>query len=121
MGVKAPAERDILAACMLLLNLKGAFVWRANSGAMTVYGPGGKKRFVRFNGAPGCSDVLGLLPPRAGRGVYGVFIAVEVKKPGGRLTPSQASFLGRVQAKGGVGLCVHDVKELEAELARLGY
>lgn len=59
------------------------------------------------------SDILGVLPE-------GRFLACEVKKPGGRLRPEQASFLDRVAELGGVALCVSSVEELQEDLKSLG-
>lgn len=111
MGMKAPAEADVLAACLLLLRLRGVFAWRANN--VGVYDPV-RKRHRSFRGLRGLADIIGVLGG-------GRVLAVECKGPRGRLTEEQDYFLGQVRAKGGVALCVRDVKELEAELARLGY
>lgn len=104
-----PLERDIQAACLHLLALSGVMAFRVNSGAVTGE-HNGKRRFFRFNGARGCSDILGVLP-RSGR-----FLAVEVKRPGGKLTPDQAAFLDRIRAAGGLALVVRSDRELEAAL-----
>ena len=100
-------EADVLAACRALLTLRGIPHWRQNSGALRVDG-----RFVRF-GLPGCSDLIGILP-RSGR-----LIACEVKRPGGQLTAAQRAFLDAVNAAGGVGIVVEDVKVLARVLDRL--
>jgi hypothetical protein len=108
--VKAPTERDVLAACMLLLNLKRIPFVRVNGGGMRV-----GRRYVRFTSAPGCSDLVAALPPS------GRTMLVETKSARGRLTESQLAFLGNMGAAGALCLVVRDVRELEAELARLGY
>jgi hypothetical protein len=105
MGVKVPREADIQRAVIAFLELRGCVVVRCNSGAVTV-----GDRFVRFNSAPGCSDLLVCLPG-------GGFAAVEVKAPGGKLTPAQAAFLDRVRAAGGVGAVVRGIPDAEAVLA----
>jgi hypothetical protein len=66
------------------------------------------------HGTRGLPDVLGLLPPS------GRLPAVEVKRPGGRVSPDQRAFLDAVNAAGGVGLVVDDVTQLARELDRLG-
>ena len=103
--MKAPSESGILRACLQLLALRGVPCWRANTGAARFGG-----RFVKFNVA-GCADVIGCLPPS------GRLLAVEVKKPGGRVRPAQRAFLARVATAGGLALVVHDVRELESALA----
>lgn len=106
-------ESIILKACLQLLTLHGAFVFRVNSGAV-VSEYKGKRRFMRFNSAPGCSDILGILPG-------GTFLACEVKRPGQKLTEKQQAFLDAVRKKGGVGLWVSSVQELEDSLVELGH
>jgi hypothetical protein len=66
---------------------------------------------VRFCGAEGCSDVLGLLSPS------GRFLAVEVKRVGGRLTERQRGFLDAINRAGGLGVVVHSAAELQQALA----
>ena len=67
-------ERDVLSACLALLRLRRIFAWRQNSGAMRK--PAGKsgsrERFIRFAGAAGVADIIGILPG-------GRFLAVECK------------------------------------------
>jgi hypothetical protein len=104
-----PREAVILRQILDYLRLLRIPAWRANSGQMTVEA-GGRVRRVRFNGAAGCSDVLGLLPPS------GRFLAVEVKRPGRKPTASQQGFLDAVTAAGGLAVCVHSVRELQAAL-----
>jgi hypothetical protein len=122
--LKAPTETALVRACLDLLALKGVrAAWRFNSGRMATE-RGGRRHVYRFNGAVGCADILGILPlAPGGRGgrPQGVFLAIEVKRPGAEPTEAQAAFLDAVRAAGGVGLVIHDVRELEAELARLGY
>jgi hypothetical protein len=110
--VKAPRETDLVKACLEYLRLRGVMCWRQNSGAVTGKHRG-KRRFVRFNTARGCSDVLGILPG-------GRFLAVEAKLPGRKVTADQQGFLDAVRAAGGLALVVTDVAELVAALDALG-
>lgn len=105
--MKAPLEQDILKQCLAWLSLHGVFCWRQNQGAV-VGEYQGKRRFTRFCGAAGVSDILGLLP------VSGRLLAIEVKRPGKKPTEHQAAFLQRVQACGGLAVCVHGIDELAA-------
>jgi hypothetical protein len=129
-GMKGTKEADVLRGCLQYLKLRGIPAWRANSGGATFAGPGGRRRFVRFTGARGCADILGILP-RVGGGPSsdgrrylsprtGVFLAVECKAGKGRLTAEQEAFLDAVRKAGGVSLVVHSVSELVEELERLG-
>ncbi len=109
--MRAPRETDLVRACLQYLALLRIPAWRINSGAMRVRGASGRERFIRFNGAKGCADVLGLLPPS------GRFLAIECKMPGRSTTADQAAFLDAVRTAGGLALVVHDVAELAAALA----
>jgi hypothetical protein len=106
-------EADVLRACLDYLKLSGVLCWRNNTGATVARNAAGRKRFIRF-GAPGSSDILGVLPG-------GKFLAVETKRPGGKLSVLQSEFLAAVTIAGGVALCVSDVRELQRQLAELGY
>jgi VRR-NUC domain len=50
-------------------------------------------------------------PPRKG-----VFLAIECKVPGGKVSESQRAFLDAIAAAGGLAVVVTNVKELEAAL-----
>jgi hypothetical protein len=105
--MRAPREQDTVRACLQLLQLRGIFAWRNNSGAF-VLGRARNRRFFRA-GTPGGSDILGVLPG-------GRFLAVEVKRPRGMPTPRQQMFLAAVEAAGGVAVVIRDVGELAALL-----
>jgi hypothetical protein len=107
--MRAEREIDIIRVCLRWLHLQGVYCWRQNQGAIAAVSRG-KRRFFRFAGAAGVSDILGLLRPS------GRFLAVEVKRPGGRPTPEQQVFLETVQANGGLALCVHSLDELQGAL-----
>lgn len=107
--MKSPREADIQRSCRQWLALV-ALPIRVNSAAVKVDG-----RFFRANDQPGCSDLVVCLPP-AGR-----FCAVEVKRPGGRVTPGQKSFLDRVAALGGLALVVTSLDDLREQLAAEGF
>jgi hypothetical protein len=113
MGMKGGTEAAVLRACRDYLTLCRIPHFRVNGGALAVAAPGGRKRFVRFTSARGCSDLVAVLPPS------GRFAAIEVKRPGGRLTPDQREFLDAVRAAGGIALCVDSVVTLASALERL--
>lgn len=97
-----PLERDVLRGVLEALALHPAVAWavRMNVGAFE----NAAGRHVRV-GFVGCSDVIGQL--RDGR-----FLAVEVKRPGGKLTEAQFAFLGRVINNGGVGFVAFEVADV---------
>lgn len=88
-------ESQLQALLLAHLNrIPGVWVWRANTGAARAEG-----RLIRF-GYPGQADLLGM--------VCGVFLAVEVKGPGGRQSEDQRLFQSRVEANLGVYLLTND-------------
>lgn len=108
--MKAPTESDIVKACLQYLQqVRGYLAWRQNSGAFAGEYKG-RKRFVRFHTAKGCSDILFVLPP------LGTLCAVEVKRSGQKPTADQEAFLAAVRRAGGRAVCVTSVTELIAAL-----
>lgn len=98
---RATLERDVLSAVFAAIKYhpKVAFAWRQNTGAAVR-----DERVVRFAFA-GCSDILGMLKD-------GRFLAIECKRPGGKLSTGQHVFLHKVNRHGGLGFmatCVTDV------------
>lgn len=102
----APSERHVLAAVIraLALHPKVAWAHRMNVGAFK-----DGDRFVRF-GFRGCSDIMGQMKD-------GRFLAVECKRPGGKLTEYQLGFLVRVQNNGGVAFVARSVDDVMKGLA----
>lgn len=105
-----PREAEVLAACIGLLRWLRVPAFRVNSGAAVAVGRTGKRRYVRFNTAEGCSDLIAVAPGS------GRIICIEVKAPGGRLWESQKAFLDNIRAAGGLALCVRSPEELLAAL-----
>lgn len=107
MGLRTQTESDVVRQCLDYLNLQGILAWRNNSTG--IYDPT-RKRFRAFQGLRGTSDILGCLP-KSGR-----LLAVECKKPGGRLSEHQRHFLQLVGAANGLALCVSSLDDLIAAL-----
>lgn len=103
---KAPrmSETSLVGACIQLLTLRGCFVWRQNQGAVKAEYKG-KTRFLRFAGAEGISDIVGMTP--AGR-----FLAVECKIAPNKPTPEQTQFLATVRKRGGLSLLIYSIDQL---------
>lgn len=108
-----PPEREVQRAVKAWLEARGAVCVRVNS-ALLPRADGGR---MRANSEAGCSDLLCCYPCPCGSSV---FLSVEVKRQGGKLTPAQEAFLERVRRAGGIGLCVSSVDELEAGLRTAG-
>jgi hypothetical protein len=82
-------ERDITKAIRGLLGDLGAFSFKHWSGPMSM---------------KGVSDILACFEGR--------FLAIEVKRPGGRVSPDQELFLARVRKAGGIGLVAYSVDDV---------
>lgn len=101
-------EADVIKAIDEALSLFGIFHFRNNTGAIKTT----RGTFVRF-GFPGSADFLGICPG-------GKFLSVEVKRPGGRLSPAQSAWLDAVNREGGVAIWVDSVDSLEQQLRERG-
>ena len=71
-------------------------------------------RMVSFGLAVGSADLIGWCQT----GALAVFLAVEVKKPGGRTTPAQRQFLDTVTRMGGLGILAYSVRDFLDEIRR---
>src|SRR5690348_4900051 len=59
----------------------------------------------------GVSDIIGLLPPT------GRFLAIEVKRPGGKATQEQQHFIDTINAAGGLAFVAYSVEEVQDRLS----
>jgi len=98
-------EHDIQNAILELLAVHPKVAWahRMNSGAFKV-GP----RFIKC-GFTGCPDIMGQLKD-------GRFLAIEVKKPGGKLTKEQNEFITMVNMNKGFGIIATDAAQVAEAL-----
>ena len=103
------SESEIVKAILEYLHWKGFYCWRQNQGAIPLPNGG----FRRFVGLRGVADILCVLPG-------GRFLAIEVKRPGGKPSPDQRQFLEKVNELGGVGIWCSSVEELENDLKSIG-
>ena len=96
-----PLEAAVLKAVIKALALHPRVAWahRMNVGAFR-----DGDRYVRV-GFVGCSDIIG-------QTTDGRFLAVEVKRPGGKTTDAQMEFLGRVQRAGGIAFVAWSVDDV---------
>lgn len=99
-----PRETPIVRAVLAALQLRGAWCWRANSGALILPETAGAARRV-IRGAPaGTPDILGALPG-------GILFGIEVKAPGGKVRPAQAAWIERARASGARAAVVFSAAE----------
>jgi hypothetical protein len=99
------SEKQIQSAILKFLSVSPSVAWarRMNSGRFAV-SDGYGKRVVQA-GFVGLSDIVGQL--RDGR-----FLAVEVKRKGGKVTDAQQAFIDTVCKNGGVGVIAFSVDDV---------
>lgn len=114
----------------------GLTLWRNQIGTAVFEGKQGRYQVPYGVGGKGGSDLIGLLSvdlstvreePSASVPIHvclghlsplARFVALEVKRPGGRITKEQTDFLALVRSLGGFGAVVHSVEEARDAIAR---
>ena len=99
-------ERDLIRDVLTMLQQRGIFAWRNNTGAVKQ-----SSRFIRF-GVKGSADIIGILPPE------GKFLAIECKGRWRKPTEEQLQFIAEIKKRGGIaGVCwsLADVERLLKE------
>ena len=103
-----PTESQVLRSVLALLWRHPAVAWSARMNSGGFKDKAGQ--YVRF-GFVGCSDVIGQM--RDGR-----FLAIEVKRPGGKPTGPQQAFIDRVNAANGVAFIARSIDDVNDELRK---
>ena len=93
-----------------LLERTGRLAWyaRMNAGAGRLQRGNEASQWMRF-GFPGQPDIMA-------QTTDGRFVALEVKRPTGRVRPEQAEFLAKVSRHGGVAAVVRSVDDVDRAL-----
>lgn len=104
--VKKLLEKDIQKAVLDYLRIKGYFVWKQNNSGI-----------MKPNGSYIPSQMKGIADIN-GIGPKGKYMAIEVKRPGGKLTFEQERFLMQVREKGGLAGVVHSVDHIVELIAK---
>lgn len=102
-------EKEIENQILEYLSVIPGHFWKNQSTGL--YDPT-KRRFRKNNNKyhiNGVSDILGILP-------NGIFVAIEVKTPKGRLTDSQKTFLKEITLNGGIAFVARSVKDVVDQL-----
>jgi hypothetical protein len=94
-------ETDITNSIRALLKTLDCFCWKQWQGPMSQ--------------PKGVSDIIGILTDE--KTGHGIFLAIEVKRPGQKLRPDQEKFLQRVNDAGGIGFKAESVQDV---IDRLG-
>jgi hypothetical protein len=108
-----PLEKDIQRVICEWLQLKKYFFWRSNN--IPVYGKNNAGAMT-FRSLPkftprGLPDIMLINK--------GKFIAIEIKRPGAKLRPEQASFGLNCIGHGGFFIAVHSLDELQEYIGNL--
>jgi len=106
---RARTETEIVRAILEYLRARGCWAERRNSRVLMLPGKGGRIRPVRFGGVKGASDIIAI-------GAGGRFMAIEVKRPGGRPTLEQAAYLSEIRRHGGVGIVATSAQDVATML-----
>lgn len=97
-------ESEIQDAVRLEASKLGVTLWRNNTGML--YDRRGSP--VRYGLCNGSSDLIGIYKGR--------FVAIEVKRQGGKATEKQKKFIEFVKSKGGIAFVCDDEKKLKTLL-----
>lgn len=106
-------EADIQFAVRAALGQEPDLVlWRNQAGVAHHCDASGRERVVRYGLARGAADLVGVLAPG------GRWVALEIKRPGGRTTDEQELFLRLVRRMGGFAAVVDSVESARAAIDR---
>lgn len=108
-------ERDIMSAIQLAASRYGCRLFRNNTGALKDH----RGKHVKFGLCVGSSDLIGWVGyPILPHNTPAAFLAVEVKRPGWKLTTKQFNFIQAVSQAGGCGIVATSVDEFEDYLLK---
>ena len=91
-------ESTISKQIRLALLKEGCINFRNNVGVADYVDQTGRRRKVTYGLCPGSSDIIGWTTINGNA----TFVAVEVKRPGGRVTEKQIRFINAVSSAGGI-------------------
>jgi penicillin-binding protein-related factor A (putative recombinase) len=95
-----PLEKAIQKTILDYLHRRQIFCWKEHSSGIMVEGG---QRYMPL-GLKGKADILGIY--------QGKFLAIEVKRPSGVLSPEQELFLYNIRKHGGIAIVARDVDDL---------
>ena len=93
-GKPALTEADITKQIRSVLNRSRVYHYKSWQGPMSY--------------PKGIADIIGVY--------HGRFLAIEVKKPGGRVSPDQKKFIDTINAEGGIAFVAYSVEEVIEKL-----
>lgn len=95
-----PLEKDIQASILEYLHAKKIFCWKEHSGGLMI---DGGKRYMPI-GLKGKADILGCYRGR--------FLAIEVKRPSGKLSVDQYEFITQINNAGGLAFVATSIDDV---------
>lgn len=119
-----PTEHEEAVILCQWMSLRGLFYFHCTSEAKRSYG---LARYLQAEGmVSGVPDYIILSHPKNAFGVAeydGISppVFLELKRKGGRLSPSQEAFLARLQAEGYATIVAYGADEAIEELTKIGY
>src|SRR5690242_9737335 len=99
-------EQSIQSAILAYLRMKGVPCYKHQNAG--IYREG---RYIPSH-TRGVSDIIGCIP------TSGRFLAIEVKRPGGKLTQEQQQFIDMISGAGGLAFVAHSVEECRKYLSQ---
>lgn len=106
-----PLEKDIQRAILGFLKAqRGLTVWPNKSVGVYDAAKGIFRKPVDVYHRNGVSDILGFFH-KTGR-----ILAIEVKRPGGKISPDQLSFINEVNEGGGLAFIAYSVEDVAKQL-----
>lgn len=100
-------EKDIQNQILAYLKIKGIFCWNAKT--QGTFDPRRGTFRKLSNLKKGVSDILGILPS-------GRLLAIEVKRPGGRVSPEQKDFIKNINDNNGLAFVAYSLEDVIEKL-----
>lgn len=100
MKMPEPLEKDIQSSILEYLHARGIFCWKEHSSGIMI---DGGQRYMPI-GLKGKSDILGIYK--------GKFLAIEVKRPSGKISNEQLEFLTNINKYGGIGFVAYSIDDV---------
>ena len=101
--MREASEQEIQKVIIDYLKLKKFIVFKHRN--VGIYKQDTGKYIPLSFGEKGISDIIGCSP-------QGTFVAIEVKKRGGKPTPEQLEFIARVSANGGIAFVAYSLDDV---------
>lgn len=98
--IPEPLEKEIQKSILDYLEAKRIFCWKEHSGGILI---DGGDRYMPI-GLRGKSDILGIWKGR--------FLAIEVKRKTGVVSPAQQYFIDRINEEGGLAFVATSIDDL---------